>query len=917
MKLRHRPFNTAIFMSQTSACLIISLTFSGMQHARGQERIWDNPIFAAQQWNVPANWDEDILPVDGDSLIFAPINSVAITAGTSQVNYNLNTPFISFTNNANLTMQVQTGIVLTVADISVNAANSLTLSRTGTGTIALGADANWEIGGTGTNFTGISVSSPITQAPIIPPATEPFKLTKSGPRALILTGANTFSGGITHKRAYIYTQNNAVGNPLGTGPFTFANETAGSNSVVSYLQFNSAFTQTFSNAFVNNNQSAGAFSSMQTGNSVGFITNTFSGPFSTGPDMAQTQVLQMAWNGSTTGIGEFTMQFTGDWSGYVGNGTTFALANGIRLYSGGTTLIGNPLAIAATNYQIGGDSAPAQNSTTAGTKLILNGPYTMNRKVSFLGVGNTTLNGMRNSFGTRTATGTTATLAGETAAVLPAINAAVLLNDIDGANLFAQEAGSNLAVTGKVTGNAAARLKINEGYTFSTGSSGTTSGTNTVQIPLGNVILSHPENDFTGGVEVANGALIVSNATGSATGTGSVTLGLIGAPTTLQSATVNSSTTAVTNTRILNAFNTATAQTLQIGQSISGGGIPADTIITGITTNKQLQNSVVTLSRTIPVPITPAVNAPVTYTDLATTSFTTNATLGGTGRISPMGANGLLVNSGSAINLVDGATGDLEVSFREIPAIPEVIDPPTPEVPAVPASGTATFSSGASFTFELGAPGTSDSVNFTGLAAPSTAAVVFNGNVVNFKGLAGISAGTYTLFTFDKVDGYNKLTASLQVGSLPLGFDGATFTYNDTNIQVTITGDGPSDYDNWTLSFDLDPATTGLPTFDADNDGLLNQDEYAFGLNPTSGTSVSPIVSTLNKSSGLFSYTRRLTSLTDLAYTYEFSDDLTDWDPFTPDGTTSDSGSPVEVITVDVPNALLTEPGLFIRVLAE
>jgi autotransporter-associated beta strand protein len=312
---------------------------SGPWTAQAADRIWDNPIFAAQPWNVATSWDTDTLPVDGDSLSFAPIGGVAITTGTSQVNYNLNTPFISFTNTANLTMQVQTGNTLTVADVTLNSPNTLTLSRAGTGTIALGANANWEIGGTGSNFTGLSVSSPISGN---------FSITKTGSRLLTLSGANTFTGGITHKRAYIYTQNSTPGSPLGTGPFTFANETTGANAVVSYLQFNSAYTQTFPNAFVNDNQSAALFSSMQTGNSVGFYTDTFSGPFSTGPNMAQSQVLQLVWNGSANGIGEFSMQFTGDWSGYSGNGTTFALANGIRAFGGGSTVIGSPLSIAAT-----------------------------------------------------------------------------------------------------------------------------------------------------------------------------------------------------------------------------------------------------------------------------------------------------------------------------------------------------------------------------------------------------------------------------------------------------------------------------------------------------------------------------------------------------------------------------------------
>ena len=56
---------------------------------------------------------------------------------------------------------------------------------------------------------------------------------------------------------------------------------------------------------------------------------------------------------------------------------------------------------------------------------------------------------------------------------------------------------------------------------------------------------------------------------------------------------------------------------------------------------------------------------------------------------------------------------------------------------------------------------------------------------------------------------------------------------------------------------------------------------------------------------------------TGVAYTYESSTTLSGaWDPFTPDSETSDSATPVEEITVDIPDALLAEPKLFIRVKA-
>jgi len=78
----------------------------------------------------------------------------------------------------------------------------------------------------------------------------------------------------------------------------------------------------------------------------------------------------------------------------------------------------------------------------------------------------------------------------------------------------------------------------------------------------------------------------------------------------------------------------------------------------------------------------------------------------------------------------------------------------------------------------------------------------------------------------------------------------------------------------------------------------------------------------VSKGSGLFSYTRRNTTLytTGLTYTYEYSTTLSDpWTPFTPDVNppATDAGDPVEAVTVDVPDALLTNSKLFVRVVAQ
>ena len=125
---------------------------------------------------------------------------------------------------------------------------------------------------------------------------------------------------------------------------------------------------------------------------------------------------------------------------------------------------------------------------------------------------------------------------------------------------------------------------------------------------------------------------------------------------------------------------------------------------------------------------------------------------------------------------------------------------------------------------------------------------------------------------------------------------------------TTTPGSGPS-------GFNL----SGGPTGDDDGDGLTNFEEYAFGLNPTTGSSVNPITSQLDKSSGLFTYSRRNPALiTGVTYSYEYSTTLSGaWNPIVGATESSNSGSPTELITVDVPDALLTANAkLFVRVKA-
>jgi sialidase-1 len=124
--------------------------------------------------------------------------------------------------------------------------------------------------------------------------------------------------------------------------------------------------------------------------------------------------------------------------------------------------------------------------------------------------------------------------------------------------------------------------------------------------------------------------------------------------------------------------------------------------------------------------------------------------------------------------------------------------------------------------------------------------------------------------------------------------------------------ENPTDYQTWSATHNL----SGGPGDDDNGDGRTNFFQYAFGLNPNSGSSVSP-VSAPNKTAGTFSYTRRKPALTGLTYTYQSSSTLAGWNDFTPTAEISNHGDPVETITVTLPAALLAEPSLFLRVEAK
>ncbi|MDP3849270.1 MAG: autotransporter-associated beta strand repeat-containing protein [Luteolibacter sp.] len=149
--------------------------------------------------------------------------------------------------------------------------------------------------------------------------------------------------------------------------------------------------------------------------------------------------------------------------------------------------------------------------------------------------------------------------------------------------------------------------------------------------------------------------------------------------------------------------------------------------------------------------------------------------------------------------------------------------------------------------------------------------------------------------------------------SVPPGYSVA---YNGS--QAILTKVAGSDYDTWKAGFTFAAPADSLPTADPDGDGLTNQQEYAFGLNPTLGTSVNPITVPLNKTTGTFTYTRRKLSLvTPLAYTVKTSTDLATWTPASISGESITAAGDIETVVVTLSGAPLSAPKLFVRVSAE
>jgi autotransporter-associated beta strand protein len=131
---------------------------------------------------------------------------------------------------------------------------------------------------------------------------------------------------------------------------------------------------------------------------------------------------------------------------------------------------------------------------------------------------------------------------------------------------------------------------------------------------------------------------------------------------------------------------------------------------------------------------------------------------------------------------------------------------------------------------------------------------------------------------------------------------------------ITVAGGSRTAYTTWASSF-LPGNDVSNPDGDNDNDRLSNHQEFAFGLNPVDGSSANPILVTLDKTAGTFTYQRR--AGTGFTYRILTSTNLVAWPEDTTAGQVATPNGSNETVAVTLTGAPLSAPNLFIRVAAE
>jgi fibronectin-binding autotransporter adhesin len=309
---------------------------------------------------------------------FGAAKTFTLSAGTLNINNAtaLGSATDTFQINSGTTINNTSGGLVTLSnnnpltingDFTFTGSNALNL---GTGATSLGAAA-------GTSRTITVSASTLTLGGLIGNGTTANSLIKAGSGTLVLSGANTYTGGTTTKGGTILAGNNSA---LGTAAMLLGDTTGSSNAS---LLTNGAFT-------------IGNAVTVQSGN-TGVMTlggntdnnSTFSGAISLNHDLTISQVANAGANAlSITG---------GVSSGTAGTKTvTFAGPGNINV---STTAIANGSGTVAVNVTGGKTTFNVANTYTGGTNVSGGSLFVNNTTGSGTGTGNITVTGSGTTLG--------------------------------------------------------------------------------------------------------------------------------------------------------------------------------------------------------------------------------------------------------------------------------------------------------------------------------------------------------------------------------------------------------------------------------------------------------------------------------------------------------------------------------------
>jgi autotransporter-associated beta strand protein len=174
-----------------------------------------------------------------------------------------------------------------------------------------------------------------------------------------------------------------------------------------------------------------------------------------------------------------------------------------------------------------------------------------------------------------------------------------------------------------------------------------------------------------------------------------------------------------------------------------------------------------------------------------------------------------------------------------------------------------------------------------------------------------LDAGAALHLDYSGTDTIDELTVS-GIAKSPGVYSAANSPFITGPGTLTVTNGPPNDYNTWKSA----QGVSGGENDDDDHDGLANFGEYAFGLDPSNGTSVRPVTGAITPVNGTFTYTRRKTALTGLTYSVRTSTDLTSWNQ---DATASQTATAIpatdnESVEVTLSPGLLNADRLFVRI---